>query len=637
MRRGGALSMKLLLSIVFILLISFLSAEAEVTYETIKLEVKFTEYNPGTAARPQIVVRDTLTAIKGKTLETFSGNLSLDILYQGQEDSIAKIDITYITLPPLSATKSNQIKSPLDVPFIIDSILVRGTQVYSVFFTPLEYGTMTTICEYDHRDEDVFYFDPTGDFDIYFVSNSLGDFHWNNIRDFLEYELDRFYKIYGFTQPGKINYYLYPCLASYYGFYKNSDFTIQPSRNSIIQEYSHLTVGIASPASNMTKLYRYWGYAPRMLVEGCAYITKFHQFYCQEYKKEEGLYPLEKMLKTSDYDNLENTHKKRMQAASLMSFLSKTLELNLFRDMYSQATDLNLKSKIEEYSGMSLKKLENDWLKYVDTAYFNPGLFHFFAQHEIAQSNIMEMVYLYEKALEYGANDSSFQEYLFNAYYVNGEYEKSAACVRKMFNYYSPERNQLPLANMLLSSGHVDSAKYYYQLAAKSDSANDLIPYKLGQIEFFQDNLSKSHEYFAKLIGTSQSIPFRIDGHYYIGRIHLLEGNSDSAEYYFTRALNGAKGLLSSSPDNPLYNLRAGEATIYLGEVDVALEYLKLAEYVELRPFYLGRILLNLGKAYDLSGDRNTAQKYYQHVIDIRSAYYDKADAQKFLNKPFKI
>ena len=261
---------KLVLWITLILLSFVLSAKADITYETLTLEVKFAEYNSSSGTKSKIVVCDTVTAIKGKLLETFCGNLSLDITYKGQEDDIAKVDIIQISLPPASQTKSNLIKSPLNVPFIVDSILVKQAQVYKVFFTPLEFGELTTSCEYDHRNEDVFYFDPTGDFDIYFVSNSLGDFHWNNIRDFLEYELDRFYKIYGFTQPGKINYYLYPCDAPHLSFYKNSDFAIQPSRNSVFQEYSHLTVGIASPASNLIKLYRYWGYAPRFLVEGCA-------------------------------------------------------------------------------------------------------------------------------------------------------------------------------------------------------------------------------------------------------------------------------------------------------------------------------------------------------------------------------
>jgi tetratricopeptide (TPR) repeat protein len=95
--------------------------------------------------------------------------------------------------------------------------------------------------------------------------------------------------------------------------------------------------------------------------------------------------------------------------------------------------------------------------------------------------------------------------------------------------------------------------------------------------------------------------------------------------------------MLKNNPDDPLANLRAGQALMYQKDIENAKTYLSLAEFVEFRPFYLGQIYLSLGHLYDLSGNRGQAEKYYKRVDEINASAVDQAEARKYLSKPFEL
>ncbi len=619
------------------MLLGFSGLFAQTTSESLQIEVKFKEKNPEIAAPADFVIVDTFSIAKGTDIEAFSGNLSLEFRFNGYDDNSVNLQLRMIALPPLNINRFESIESAFGVPFIVDSVLSKQGAIYQAFFTPLEVKEVTYECDYSHDSEGDFYSDPSSDFDIYFVPNSLGDFHWNNIRDHLQYELDQFNDVFSFLQPGKINFYLYPCESPAFAKYKASDYGMHPAKNSIYSVYNHLTDDIPVEAVNMLKLYRYWGYAPRFLVEGTAHLTGFHKFYAGYFKNNEGLYSLSEMIAPLGYDNLEDVFKKRMLASSFVAYISSFMGISTFRDLFTGSTDLNLGPKLEKITAMTIEELEQGWKTYIDTVSYPNGLFHFYAQRALTQKDVSEALFLYETALERNPNDSAIVSYLFNAYYIAGEYEKSAEMIRRMTEFYPEQQYYVTLANMLMSSGQFDSAAYYYDKALESDSLDEIARYKFGQLEFYRNNYENSKKHFKVILDTAKSLPLKIDAHMYLGRMMLDADMPDSAEAHFMRALNGAKNLITKFEDSPLYRLRAGEAATFISETETALEYLQLAEFLELRPFYLGRVLLAEGRAYDLLGDREKAKTYYQHVIDIPAAYFDKMEARKYLSEPFSI
>jgi len=631
------LNKKLLLVLTILFSISFLSSASALDVDLLRLEVKLKETYPQTSGSSSTVFCDTLELMLNYSSEAFCGNLSLELKFLAHQDQAVEYEITQISLAPNSQTWYRRVSSSLDSPYIVDSVLVKNNSVYKIMYTPLEITKREPICEFYHRDNDQFYSDPSGNFDIYFISNGLGDIHWNKIRDFLELEIDKFNQIFQFTQPGKINYYLYPCQSDYYSNYCNGSFGIQPAKNAIYHEYSHRTAGLPSSAVNLLKLYRYWGYAPHVLVEGIANLPEFFDFYAREYKGTEGLYVLENLLTSLSYDNLDDNFKKQMQAASFASYLISIYGKDKLRKLYSQSTDLSLKTDLETLTGKAISALDKDWNKYIDTVSYKIGLHHFYAQREMSQRNVNEAIFLYEKGLEYGENDSIFYTPLFSAYFVKGDYDKAIDILRQMNNFYELDSYCIPLANMNFSAGHIDSALHYYKIAETKDLDPELASYKLGQLYYFLKNRVEARKYFSYLMDNSESVPLKIDAHLYLGRMLLMEGLSDSADSHFTLALNGCKRLLSRYPDNSLYSIRAGEAALHLKEYKAAVQYLEYAEYVEFRPFYQGRILLARGMIYDLTGDRENAKLYYQRTLNTKAPFFDKSLAQSYLEKPFKF
>jgi tetratricopeptide (TPR) repeat protein len=82
--------------------------------------------------------------------------------------------------------------------------------------------------------------------------------------------------------------------------------------------------------------------------------------------------------------------------------------------------------------------------------------------------------------------------------------------------------------------------------------------------------------------------------------------------------------------------LRVGKAALRLGSIDVALEHLEMALFLEERMFYVGQILLARGQAKDLKKDRKGAKEDYQEVLRLPTAYLDREAAKDYLKSPFK-
>jgi tetratricopeptide (TPR) repeat protein len=83
-------------------------------------------------------------------------------------------------------------------------------------------------------------------------------------------------------------------------------------------------------------------------------------------------------------------------------------------------------------------------------------------------------------------------------------------------------------------------------------------------------------------------------------------------------------------------HMRVGEAYVGLGAADTALIYLSMAEFLEYRPYYIGRVLVAIGNAYDLLRMRDQAVAYYKRVLETPTSYPSRVEARRYLKEPFK-
>ena len=190
---------------------------------------------------------------------------------------------------------------------------------------------------------------------------------------------------------------------------------------------------------------------------------------------------------------------------------------------------------------------------------------------------------------------------------------------------------------MLLINGLLDSASVMYERVILQDSTQATAYLKIGQIHQHLGDVTGAIKFFRKANDVSKEDQIAIDAHLAIGQCLLQLGDPDSSTVYLASALNGAKLHLMGEDPNPPAALRAGEAFVYLGQPEPAIEHLGFAYFVEERPFYLGRIMLALGNAYDLMGERETALEYYGLAKDAPGAYLHSKAADKYIEQPFTL
>jgi len=64
---------------------------------------------------------------------------------------------------------------------------------------------------------------------------------------------------------------------------------------------------------------------------------------------------------------------------------------------------------------------------------------------------------------------------------------------------------------------------------------------------------------------------------------------------------------------------------------------LKIALFVENRPYYLALVYLAMGRLYDLKGDRQSAKTFYGQAVELNSGEYINALANNYIESPFKL
>jgi tetratricopeptide (TPR) repeat protein len=133
----------------------------------------------------------------------------------------------------------------------------------------------------------------------------------------------------------------------------------------------------------------------------------------------------------------------------------------------------------------------------------------------------------------------------------------------------------------------------------------------------------------------TRSIPIGVDINIAQGDSYYALGLRDSARVFYQAALDTAKILLGDIKDKPLFRLRVARAAVRLGEGANALDQLHTEFFIEERMYYIGEILLTMGQAYDLLGERKMAQQQYRKLFLYPTAFLDQELAEKYMRTPY--
>jgi tetratricopeptide (TPR) repeat protein len=128
----------------------------------------------------------------------------------------------------------------------------------------------------------------------------------------------------------------------------------------------------------------------------------------------------------------------------------------------------------------------------------------------------------------------------------------------------------------------------------------------------------------------------RVEANRHQAHLRRVAGDDDVADSLYRFVAETSLGLLQERSMSADLYLRAAEGYIGLGSADTALVYLEVADFLETRPYYVGRVLIAYGNAYDLVGMRDRAVQEYRRVLDLKSSYPSIEAARMYLKTPYR-
>ena len=632
---GSRISVSLLFSLVFLFGVELVHSSSGIL-----LRIDVQEGIPEDSSSFQLIDQRDVELLNGKQTASFQANFTLSITPTIIPKNISgkgrKVILTVelITLAPDAQTIFQEISAKDNQTLFLGEVRAKTGRAYRVFLTPKIMGNLTEECDLDTRDREEDWEElPSSHFFFWYLHSSLADFHWRRIKGFVEGEYRRFREVFGFTQPAmdRMVYYLMPCRVNEVTWDDRFDMGLDPVKNKTYVIYNLYERSLDSPNVGFLLFYRIWGYAPPLLAEGIGgYFSLSHHF-TKKLIEEDKFIPLENLKLTKDYRN-QPQPAAFAEACSFMRFLVNTYNLDQFKSFYQQVTDLTFDQVLERIYGKSLSTLEKEWLSFLNGYTDVKADFYHLANVRMSYRDFDEAQELYEDMLSLFGRDVSTLRILAYLYYLRGDYDKSEEYYLEALSQDSLNTEFLYIiGNTNYLRGRYDQAIEFYQRALLSDSNYVQAYVKLGELELLQGDLLSAQDHFSKAEAIKTSSQVKADIYSGLGEVFRKRQQEEKAEESFRKALHFSESFLLGFPENSLPFLKKGELYFHVGEIDSAINYLNVAEFLEDKPLYRGRVLLALGKAYEKKGDRKRAEEYYNDVLDLPSGFREKQEAEKLL------
>jgi len=563
------------------------------------------------------------------------GNFSYRLVATALHDTIIQLQsqVNCTADPPRNFFKQDVVFKGAAV--FCDSALVRGSSIYRIKLQFDSLGHSVADCEYPIRG-DSFASDPSGDFDFYYVKQSLGDYRWNEIRDAFERDYDGLVERFQLTDRTKTNFYIAPCPAADIGWDPRWHNGYDYARHSVYEHFTHAVNELHPEVVYMVRLMRIYGYAPAFLLEGLAASLNYTEVFLKDVAKANQLPALEKLGISREYRALDPALAVNV-AGSFVNFLYNTRGRGKLIEFYRRSTDLTFADAFNGVYGEPLANVESEWKQYVDTASLSLAALSFFSERARMFLKTPEML-IYARAAHEQLGDTTWSPRLLSSlYYTFGDFERAAAVIGPLA--LASERDKgtrVYFGNLLLAAGKIDSAAAVFAPLAATDTSMYQAGAKLAQIEELKGNPQKALDLIRVARAATRNPGLMVDYDLALGDAFIALGRKDSAAAYFQTALDNAKLLVGAYNDNPLHHLRVGKAALRLGSADLALQHLDVALFLEERMFYIGQILLALGQAKDLKKQRAEAIADYKEVLELPTAYLDRRLAERLLKSPYQ-
>jgi tetratricopeptide (TPR) repeat protein len=606
----------------------------------ILLRIDIKEGVPEDSSSFQLFDQREIKMVIGKQTVSFQANFSLSITPtiiaeepSGQSQKVI-LAVDLITLAPKAQTIFKELSANNNETLFLGEVRAKLGRVYKVFLTPKIIEDLKEECDVKTGNKEEGWEElPSPHFFFRYLSNSLADFHWQRIKGYAEEEYRRFREVFGFTQPAmdRMEYYLVPCRVNEVAWNSRFDIGLDPVKNKTYVIYNLDERSPDSPNVGFLLFYRLWGYAPPLLAEGVGgYFSLSHHF-TQKLIKNNRFIPLTNLKVTLNYRN-QPQPAAFVEACSFVRFLIEQYGLDKFKDFYQQATDLTFDQVLERVYGKSLSTLENEWLSFLKEYKDVEGDFYHLAEVKMTYRHFAEAQELYQDILDLFGREVGTLRSLAYLFYLEGEYDESEKYYQEALSRDSLNAEYVyTIGNINYLKGRYDEARKLYEKAVLLDSDYVEVYIKLGELDLLEGDLLLAQDHFAKAESMKTSSQDQVDIYLGLGKVLEKLHKQEEAQESFKKGLNFSEYFISTYQENPLPYLKKGELFFNLGEIDSAINYFKIAEFLEDEPLYQGRVFLALGKAYDNKGDRKKAIEYYKKVLDLSTGFEEKKEAEELL------
>lgn len=589
------------------------------------------------------ITRDTIKVVNGQRHHTLLVNMGLDVEVESIDSQFVAFNFQLVTFGPNPYNFAKRYRIEFNLPARISNIPGKNNSIYQLLISPRKLVEIdTSSCRYRPNAGGDFGMDPTANFDLYFVKNSLGDFHWNNIKNYLEADYEFFRTKFNISTSSKMSLFLCPCSSPNKNWDKRFGYALDPGRANIYTIYSHDFVSTDAILSNMLRLLQLWGYAPPFLVEGIAGYFDFTQYRIRKLEEKSEIPAVKDILTMSGYYSADPAAAE-VTAASFIKYLINIYGVSKIQTLYRQSDDLTLLRNLEDIYGMRLDSLEKNWLASVDTMTFSRQMFDHFAGRANAINHIEQQLEYLEEMPKYDRSRYDTVDThtkLASTYYQTGNFYRALEEFKYLQTMDTAKAlNWQIIGNLYLINGELDSAWSAFDSVFQLDTTYAAARLLQAKIISLRGDTTAAIKLAEDFYNKEPSIPGKIEFLLLLGGLYKNPGmnqDSEKAEKYFSDAAIWSSDLMARVPDDPVYKLRTGLAYFGLRQYRDAIQYLELAHFTEQRAYHLGRILVHLGMLYDVIGDHDKAVEYYQACLASPSAQYHRELCRQYIVEPYK-
>jgi tetratricopeptide (TPR) repeat protein len=627
-----------LIFLAFILILNFGIASGD---PGTRLTIDIDEGTAGNSSSFQTIDRREIDLHNALETASFQTNFTLTTTATLADSGNVVLNLLLVTLPPQPQTIMNEVTTRDNVTFLFGEVNVKADKVFRIYLTPHIVDLPPVECDLDTRVNEKEDWDelPSPHFFYHYILKSLADLQWSIIKGHTENEYKRFRETFGFTQPAmdRMEYYLLPCHVNEIAWDPRFNMGLDPTKNKIYTMYTLFEKSLDSPGIGFLLFYRLWGYAPPLLAEGIGNYFSLSHYYTKKLIASQRWIPLSQLELTRDYRK-QPAETAFWEASSFVRFLVKSYNLDKFRILYQKATDLNLDEVIQEVYKKNLSVLEKEWLTYLNTQQDSISDFYYTAGMKTTNGHFDDAIELYRDMLNmYGKNNAGILRSLAYVYYLKGDYDQAEKYYLEVLSADTLNLEYLQnLGNIAGIQGDYDKAKRYYLEIISLDSTYVDARIQLANVETITGDLLLAKDNLEKIETSKLSSETQTKIFTNLGILCRKLGKTEEAESNFDKALFYGRRFVVEFSDSPISYLMLGDAFFNKSEVDSAINFYKIAVFLENKPFYRGKILLAMGKAYQEKNDKAKAREYFQEVTDIPSGYEEKKEAQKLLMQSSK-